>query len=179
MARYILPADETRRGLDDGNIVVYSFGQGPLKNITHHFNLPAGAEQSSGPLRIDMSDPLVAPRLGPTWYPREEGFRWMPRTASVRMPGPRTAGQKLYLTAICQPAQVAKGPLGVTVVVDGARLAPVQFTKGGVETTFAFVLPAEAVGKSDIEINVEVARTVRAGADTRDLGLAFGRFEIK
>jgi hypothetical protein len=26
---------------------------------------------------------------------------------------------------------------------------------------------------------VEVSRTVRVGADTRDLGLAFGRFEIK
>jgi hypothetical protein len=65
------------------------------------------------------------------------------------------------------------------VSVDGARLAPVQFTKGNVETTFAFGLPEETVGRRAIEITVEVSRTVRIGADTRDLGLAFGRFEIK
>jgi hypothetical protein len=179
VSRFVLPTDETLQGLDDNRIEVYRSGQGPLKNITHHFNLPAGAEQSSGPLRIDMSDPLVAPRLGPTWYRREDGFRWMPRTASVRMPGPRTVGQKLYLTAICQAAQVEQGPLEMTVTVDGARLTPVQFTKGNVETTFAFGLPEETVGRRAIEITVEVSRTVRIGADTRDLGLAFGRFEIK
>jgi hypothetical protein len=126
-----------------------------------------------------MSDPLAAARLGPAWYPPEEGFRWMPRTASVRMQGPRTAGQKLYLTAICPARQLERGPLEMTVTVDGTRLAPVQFTKGNVETTFAFGLPGEAVGKSDIEIKVEVSRTLRAGADMRELGLAFGRFEIK
>jgi len=178
VSKFVLPLDETLRGLDDNDIEVYRAGPGPLKNITSHFAIPAGAE-NSGPLRIDMSDPLVAPRLGPTWYPREVGFRWMPRTASVRMPGPRTAGQQLYLTALCQTAQLEKGPLEMTVTVDGARLAPVQFTKGNVETTFAFVLPGEAVGKRDIEVTVEVSRTARVGADTRDLGLAFGRFEIK
>ena len=179
VSKAVLPADETRRGLDDGAIVVYRAGQGPLKNITHQFEVPAGPAQRSGPLRIDMADPLAAARLGPTWYGREEGFRWMPRRASVRMPGPRTVGQKLYLTAICPAAQIEKGPLEMTVTVDGARLAPVQFTKGNVDTTFSFLLPAEAVGKSDIEITVEVSRTVRMAPDSRDLGLAFVRFEIR
>jgi hypothetical protein len=179
VSKFALPADETLQGLDDDRIEVYRADRGPLKNITHHFDIPAGAAERSGPLRIDMSDPLVAARLGPTWYPREELFRWMPRAASVRMPGPRTAGQKLYVTAICPATQLEKGPLEMTVSVDGARLAPVQFTKGNVETTFAFGLPEETVGRRAIEITVEVSRTVRIGADTRDLGLAFGRFEIK
>jgi len=126
-----------------------------------------------------MADPLVADRLGPTWYPRESGFRWMPHTASVRMPGPRSAGQKLYVTAICPAIQLEKGPLEMVLTVDGARLPPVQFTKGNTETTFAFALPAATVGKSDIDVEVEVSRTVRVGTDQRDLGLAFGRFEIK
>jgi len=179
VSKFVLPADETRQGLDSGDIVVYRAGPGPLKNITHHFEVPAGAEPDSAPLRIDMADPLVAPRLGPTWYPREQGFRWMPRTASVRMPGPRAAGPKLYLTAICEPLQVQKGPLEMTVTVDGARLPPAYFTKGNVETTFAFVLPAETVGKTAIEITIAVSRTVRTPTDTRELGLAFGKFEIK
>ena len=176
VSKFVLPADETDRGLDDDNIVVYRAGQVPLKNITHKFEVPA---QSFGPPRIEMADPLVAPRLGPTWYPRENGIRWMPRTASVRMRGPRTAGQKLYMTAICPSEQLKQGPLEMTVTVDGARLAPVQFTRGNVDTTFAFALPAEAVGKSDIDITVELSRTARIGVDPRDLGLAFGRFEIR
>ena len=179
VSKFVLPADETREGLDHGDIVVYRSGPGPLKNITHQFEVPAGAAQSSGPLRIDMADPLLSNRLGPTWYPREQGFRWMPRTADVRMPGPRAAGQKLYLTAICDPLQVAKGPLEVTVTVDGARLPPAQLTKGNVATTLVFELPAETVGKGEIKITVEVSRTVRVGVDPRDLGLAFGQFEIK
>jgi hypothetical protein len=67
----------------------------------------------------------------------------------------------------------------MTVTVDGIRLAPAQFTQGGAESTFDFALPPESVGKNSIDIAVEVSRTVRVGADVRDLGLAFGRFEIK
>jgi hypothetical protein len=67
----------------------------------------------------------------------------------------------------------------MTLTVDGLRLPAVRFTKANVETTFAFELPAGLQGKSDIGITVEVNRTVRVGADRRDLGLAFGRFEIE
>lgn len=183
LANYVFPADETRRGLDRDEIVVYRVGPGPLTNITHQFVVTAGQAPVSGPLRIDVADPLAADRLGPEWYARESGFRWMPRTASLRMPRPPAAGQKLYVTALCPAAQLEKGPLEMTLTVDGARLPAVQFTKGNVETTFVFALPpgleGAPAGKSDIDIQVEVSRTVRVGSDQRDLGLAFGRFEIR
>jgi hypothetical protein len=179
VSKFVLPADEARRGLDRDQVEVYRAGNGPLRNITHQYELPAGPASASGPLRIDMADPLVTDRLGRGWYPLESGFRWMPRTASVRMPGPRTARQRLYVTAICPAAQIRNGPLAMTVTVDGFRLPPAQFTKGNVESTFDFPLPPETAGKSEIDITVEVSRTVRVGADLRDLGLAFGRFEIK
>ena len=179
VSKFVLPADEARRGLDRDQVVVYRAGNGPLRNITHQYEPPAGPAAASGPLRIDMADPLVTDRLGRGWYPLESGFRWMPRTASVRMPGPRTARQRLYVTAICPAAQIRNGPLAMTVTVDGVRLPPAQFTKGNAESTFDFPLPPEAAGKSEIDITVEVSRTVRVGADLRDLGLAFGRFEIK
>jgi hypothetical protein len=94
------------------------------------------------------------------------------------MPAPRVAGQKLYVTAVCPAAQLEKGPLEMTLTVDGIRLPVVRFTNADVETTFALVLPP-GLGSGDIDITVEVSRTVRAGADRRDLGLAFGRFEIR
>jgi len=178
VSNYILPADETRRALERHEAVVYRAGEGPLRNITTQFVPPADIV-AAGPLRINVGDPLVADRLGPTWYPLEPGFRWMPRQASVRMPGPRSPGQKLYVTAMCPGAQVQKGPLEMAVTVDGVRAPPVQFTKGDAEATFAFPVPPAAVGKREIEIAVELSRTVHIGGDTRDLGLAFGRFEIK
>jgi hypothetical protein len=179
VSRFILPVDEARRALNQNQIVVYRAGAGPLINITNQWQPPAGDAAASGPLRLEVGDPLVADRLGPTWYGLESGFRWMPRVATLRMPGPRSAEQKLYVTAVCPEAQLAKGPLDMTLTVDGARLAPVQFTKGNVESTFVFATPAAALGKSEISITVEVGRTVRIGADTRDLGLAFGRFEFR
>jgi hypothetical protein len=179
VSKFVLPADETRRALDRDQVVVYRAGAGPLQNITHQYVPPAGPAAAGAPLRVDVGDPLVADRLGPTWYARESGFRWMPRQASLRMPGPQSPGQKLYVTAICPTEQLAKGPLEMTLTVDGVRLAPVRFTKGNAEATFAFPLPAATIGKSDIEIGVELSRTVRIGSDRRDLGLAFGKFEIK
>jgi hypothetical protein len=176
VSKFMLPADEVRGGLDRDEVVVYHVGYGPLRNITRQYEPPAEGAVS-GPLRVDMSDPLVTGRLGPGWYPPESGFRWMPRVAGVRMPGPRTAAQKLYVTAICPAAQIKNGPLDMTLTVDGVRLAPVQFTKGDVWSTFAFVLPPKTAGQKELDIQVEVSRTVR-GPD-RDLGLAFGRFEIE
>jgi hypothetical protein len=179
VSKFVLPADETVRGLDANQIEVYRVGGGPLRNITQKYEPPVAVASASRPLRIDMRDPLVADRLGPSWYQLESGYRWMPRTASVRMAGPRTAGQKLYVTAICPAVQLKDGPLKMTVTVDGVRLAPAQFTKGDAERTFDFALPPETVGRGQIDITVEVSRTVRVGADLRDLGLAFGRFEIR
>ena len=178
VSKFILPVQEVEHGLARGDIVVYRAGQGPLQNITRQYVPPAG-EAAAGPLRIDVGDPLAADSLGPGWYPLESGFRWMGRTASLRMPGPRTTGQRLYLSAICPAEQVKDSPLEMTVIVDGMRLPPVRFTKANAEGSFNYALPAEATGKSEIGITVELSRTVRIGADTRDLGLAFGRFEIK
>jgi hypothetical protein len=67
----------------------------------------------------------------------------------------------------------------MTLTLDGVPLPPVAFNKGNVETTFEFPLPAPAAGQTDMEIEVSVSRTARVGADQRDLGLAFGRFEVK
>jgi hypothetical protein len=176
VSNYILPVDEVQRGLARDALVVYRAGEGRLRNITQ---LYSPEDSGLGPLRVDPGDPLAADRLGPTWYPAEAGYRWMPRSASVRMPGPRNAAQKLYVTALCSPTAFEKGPLQMTVIMDGVRSAPVEYTKQKPEGTFAFALPPEAVGKRDIEVVVEVDRTTHVGADERDLGLAFGRFEIK
>lgn len=44
ISQYILPAAETRRGLASKQIVVYRAGEGPLRNITTRYQVPAGLE---------------------------------------------------------------------------------------------------------------------------------------
>ena len=127
VSKFVLPAGEARRGLDNGIRSWYTApGSGPLRNITHRYVPPAGDAAASGPLRIDMADPLVADRLGPGWYPARiriplDGARAPACACRDRAP----AGQRLYVTAICPAAQVKNGPLEMTVTVDGVRLAPV------------------------------------------------------
>ena len=179
VSSFILPAGEVRRGLTGGQIVVYRAGQLTLRNITPLYVPPGDPAIGPGPVRVDLGDPLVTERLGPGWYQPEPGIRWMGRTASLRMPGPRTANQRLYVTAICPAAQVENGPLEVIVSVDGVRLPSAHFTKGNLEGTLVFGLPPQAVGKSEIDIALEVSRTVRIGADQRELGLAVRQIEIK
>jgi hypothetical protein len=47
------------------------------------------------------------------------------------------------------------------------------------EFTFQFDLPADLVGRDKIEIAFTLDRTIRAGTDQRDLGLAFGMCSIQ
>jgi hypothetical protein len=179
VSRFVLPIAEVTHGLANGQIVVYRADQGPLRNITREYVPSAGAEGSSVLQRIDAADPVMEDRLGQGWYPAETGIRWMARAASVRMPGPRMDGEKLYVTAMCPPTQLVSGPMDMAVSVDGVAMTPVRFRNGEPEKTFDFALPPSATGKGEIVITVEVGHTVRTGADVRDLGLAFGRFEIK
>jgi hypothetical protein len=57
---------------------------------------------------------------------------------------------------------------------------PVASIKPG-ENAFelAFPLPDALAGKPELNVTVEVARTFRPASDPRDLGLAFGVFEVR
>jgi len=67
----------------------------------------------------------------------------------------------------------------VTVSVDGVALPAASIKPG--ESTFelAFPLPDSLVGKTELSVTVEVARTFRPASDPRELGLAFGVFEVR
>ena len=43
----------------------------------------------------------------------------------------------------------------------------------------AFALPESVAGRTEMSVTVEVARTFRPAADPRELGLAFGTFEVR
>jgi hypothetical protein len=103
----------------------------------------------------------------------------MPKRATLRMAGPSAAGRKLYLRGSCPEEQLRNGALAVTVTIDGVALPAAAIRPGENSFELAYALPEAATGRPAIDVAVEVARTFHTAADQRDLGLAFGVFEIR
>jgi hypothetical protein len=174
---YILPPDITAKALERNEIVVYDVRGVRLRNITSLYaQRPLDRKL---PLRVDAGSPLADYLMGPEWYPVDTDHRWMPRRATLRMGAPPGGGLKLYLRGQCPAEQLRGGPLSVAVTIDGVAL-PAAFIRPG-ENTFelAFALPAAVVGRPEMQVGVEVSRTFVPPGDLRELGLAFGVFEVR
>jgi hypothetical protein len=118
-------------------------------------------------------------RLGPTWYPAERGFRWMPKTATLKIHGPTRNGQILVASGYCPAAVVAQGPLQVSFRADGIALGTSTLTQPNQLFTLNFPWPGEFIGRPTVELEIEVSRTLQPPGETRPLGLVFTTFTIK
>ncbi len=127
---------------------------------------------------VDVGDPQYANRLGPTWYPLEAGFRWMPKTASVKIARPTKAGQVLKVTGYCPATVLANGPLEVLFRADAVTIGKASL-KQAEQFEFKFPLPSELEGGSMMEIEIEVSRTTQVERDPRVFGLTFGTFTLE
>ena len=174
---FVLPSDLTSAALDRDEVVVYDVRGPRLRNITSAY-----AERPRDlrlPSSVDVANPLAALLLGSEWYAPDGNHRWMPKRATLRMAGPSAAGRKLYLRGSCPEEQLRNGALAVTVSIDGVALPAAAIRPGENSFELAYALPEAATGRPAIDVAVEVARTFHTAADQRDLGLAFGVFEIR
>lgn len=176
-AEFMLPAEVVHNALDRGELVVYDASGPQLRNTTTAY--AARPRESTVPKRVDAANPLTEYLLGPGWYPAENNHRWMSKRASLRIGGPGAAGQRLYVQGVCPEDQLRAGPLGVAVTVNGTALPAAEIRPGQTGFELSWALPDGLVGKPAVEVTVEVARTIRPGAEARDLGLAFGVFTVK
>jgi hypothetical protein len=176
--QFTLPAAATLNALNSGRIVVYSAAGDRLKNITASYGskLQLTAET---PRRVDVANDLLAHLLGKSWYPRDDRHRWMPKQATVRLGGPKTSAQRLYVSGFCPEGQLEKGPLPLSLSVDGKALPGVAIQPGTARFDFDFALPSGLAGKESVEVTVEVGRTFTPPGEDRELGLVFGVFEIR
>ncbi|HTX36236.1 MAG TPA: hypothetical protein VME43_14500 [Bryobacteraceae bacterium] len=176
-AEFVLPGGMAAKALAEQQAVVYDVRGARLQNITARYTVSQAERQA--PARVEVAQPLAAYLLGPEWYAPEGNHRWMPRRATLRIAGPAAPGQKLYLDGSCPPEQLRQGPLAVTVTVDGAELGTRAIAAGPGTFELAFRLPAEALGKPEMSVEIAVSRTFRAPGDARDLGLAVGSVEVR
>ena len=169
----VVPDEPVLRGLERGDVVVYDVTGPRLRNVTSTYRASASSRlKAEAPWRVDVSNPLVGYLLSPEWYRLDQGFRWMPKRATVRIHGPRWPEQRLFLSGRAYHATRMR------VSVEGIYVWSARLPEGG-EFSFGVGLPPAVLGRDAMEAAIEVDRTFRAPADPRELGLAFGVFEVR
>ena len=175
----VLAPAPTLRALANEQVVVYSVAGDHLRNITRTYGVAAQLSLTrEEPRRIDAGNSLFAYLLGPEWLPIETGFRWMPKRATLRLGGPRSQKDQLYLEGTCPLEQLRGGPVHLLVSVDGIPLKGKEI--GDLESSFhrLFLLPPQLTGRSAVEVSIETDRTTRTPGQG-ELGLAFGKIAIR
>ncbi len=176
---FFLPSEVAAQALSRDQLVVYDTGGPRLRNITRLYTETLGVPPGRAPRRVDVGNPLTGYLLGPTWYPHEGDHVWMPQRATLRLGGPRSASERLYLSGYCPAFLLQPGPLEMTLSAAGEKLATVPVTQGDAHFRFGFPLPLRLAGQPEVEIEIRLSRTRRLTGDGRDLGLVFGVFEIR
>ena len=178
--RFVLPPGAALRALEAGQLVIYAVEQDRLRNITRVYEPVARLRwRHEEPRQVDVAAPIFARQLGPGWYEIQGSHRWMGRRATVWLGGPKTADERLYVQGFCPAVRVRAGPVQMRLSVDGRPVGRVVLEKPNQLFSGEFPLPAEAVGRSRVEVVIEVDPPLRAPGDHRELGLAFGRFAIR
>jgi hypothetical protein len=115
ISRFIISRQDALQALRQKRAEVYALDGRRLKRLTADYQQRLGKQYlAEHPNFVDAGDPLFAGRLGTTWYGEENGFRWMPKMASVHLSAPKTPQPVLYVTGYTPEAVVAKEAQEVT-----------------------------------------------------------------
>ncbi len=184
LSQVVLAPATLRYAIAHDGVVIYSDVGDHLRNITgaweqsNFARLASAGNPDREPSRVDVANPLLAYLLGPEWFPVESGFRWMPRRATVRLGGPRSAKDQLVLEGSCPDLQLKAGSLHLSVTVDEFPLANIQLgiRDGAFHRTVT--LPPSLIGRSVVTVGLQVDRVIRDPGG-RELGLVFGTIAIE
>jgi hypothetical protein len=179
IARWVSTPQSVLHAIENGRGRVYQFAGNSLFDITAGYRTILLADPRATRLDfVDAADPAFAAQLGPTWYKAEQGLRWMPKSATLRVSGPASASAKFYVTGYVPPAIVADGPVTLTFRAAGEKIGDGKLSSDG-NFSFEFPLPASLAGQHEIEIAIEASRVLHPASDPRDFGAAFGTFSIR
>lgn len=180
VADFVLARGPALQAAKSDRIVVYQISPNHLKAITSAFEENAISRFTAEvPRRIDALNPLTDYLFGSEWYPPDEGSHWMPRRATLRIAGPQSPGERLYIEGFISPRQNSQSPIYLTVTAEGARLPEARISLGASKFAVSYPLPNELVGRKELLVALEVDHTFHSGSDTRELGLNVGVIELR
>jgi radical SAM protein with 4Fe4S-binding SPASM domain len=159
---------ETRRHGLDGTI--------DAETLTSRLKAPAA---------LNLDDPTSSPYLTGEWYWIEDGFRWMGRTAGLRLMRP-AGPQRVRVRAWAGNPDLNQRPLTGKVLVDGATAGRFTITAEQAGRYFDLdysLRPATRPALAEIRIEVDrtwVPKQCLGTPDDRRLGLniAYAGFEV-
>ncbi|MBI3470534.1 MAG: hypothetical protein HY013_04180 [Candidatus Solibacter usitatus] len=164
VGKFILPEGLARQKLMEGGAVVYAVSESVLRNVTSRYRALAEANWQPGPPRmVNPGDPIYVTRLGTGWQEARNGYRTMSRLATLRIGGPRTSAERLFVGAF------APAPLDLTVRADGILLGTARLQSADGLSERGFALPAGRVGTEEIDVTLEASQP----------GLRFGFLEVR
>lgn len=176
--RLIAPEAAVARDLAWDRAAVYRVERQVMRNITTSYWLTMPRSWfDSRPRMIDAGQPAFAHDLGPGWHALEGTWRWMSGAAIayLSMPGPGKYG--LFLAGTCPEYPPGSGPVTLRVSANGSPVGEMEIVPGTTSFERVFPMPETPAG-TQLEVRLEVSRTVRADGDPRDLGLAFGQIGV-
>ena len=177
IARVTIAPSQALRLLDARRARVFSVTPHRVVDVTGQYSAMLHADPSASRHdAVDAGDPAFAEFLGPTWYRAEEGFRWMPKTATVILSGPSSPAQRLYVTGYAPDAVLASGPVTLRFRADGELIGSSALRHEGM-FSMNFPLPADLTGRATVELSVETSKVFQSRE--RELGMAFGTFAIR
>jgi hypothetical protein len=153
VAKYVLPQGLALRALREGRAVVYQADGVVLRNATARYRALAETLWKAEPPRfINLGDTVYAEYLGAGWSTPADGYRWLLRTGTLHLGGPRGPTDRLYVYVFGddQPR------LGIRV--DGTDLAPQLIERSNGMFSLAASLPAAMDGTEEIEVVLSSAR---------------------
>jgi hypothetical protein len=177
---YRISQPDALRVLESGDAIVLAITDSGLRDMTKTYTVMARAGlQASEQRRIELGLPGAAHNLGPTWYPAESGFRWMPESATVRIAAPVKSGEVLHIDGYAPAVAIERGPVTLRVSAEGINLGTLRLTTPDTPISLDLPLPDRLVGRGTMSIDLSVDRTFVLPQDGRKLGLIFNRLELR
>ena len=164
------------RLIASGNTIVAAFDGRGIVDVTNIYR--AMLNGRSKWTSVQTVDPVASSRLGPGWHDVENGFRWMPRKATVKLDVPDAGTTAHLIVSVYCPQMLidqAGGKLELRAWIDGKPFGTRPLPEGRNQLEFD-ALSKDMAGRKQLEITLEVSHVVMPPGDGRELGVPV--FEI-
>lgn len=178
--RFFLADATVLAWLQKGKARVYqALADGRLRETTGVTRARLERTDVAGPVYLDVRLPVYSMHIGPGWWPAERNHRWMSQHATVELRGPLKSPGELVVRGWLTPQHVQAGPVQLAIAADGTALPPVSIGAQNLHFEVRRPLPANLEGKKRIMVELTVDRPLLLPTDGRQLGAAFGTFQVK
>jgi hypothetical protein len=178
ISQFLIRLNDAISLIDKHEAIVVELKGRQLRDVTDAY-LKRVLFANEHPEFVAVADPLYQKRLGPTWFQSEQNFRWMPKIATVKIAGPRKAGQFLEVTGYCPAVVLSQGALQVFFRGDGIAVGSANLNRPDEHFDLNFPLPSTLIGRPWMEVEIEVSHTTKLASDPRTLGLVLQTFTIR